>query len=145
MSSLFEKDHIKIKVNANDYEDAIKKVGQILVETNSIKENYIQSMIDAVKQLGPYIVIAPGFALAHARPSEDVLKDDISIMTLEKPVCFNSINDPVYVVMCLAAKNSDTHINIMQKVATVLMKENTIENLKKANSIEEIQKIFEVE
>lgn len=145
MSSLFEKDHIKIKVNANDYEDAIKKVGQILVETNSIKENYIQSMLDAIKQLGPYIVMAPGFALAHARPSEDVLKDDISIMTLEKPVCFNSINDPVYVVMCLAAKNSDTHINIMQKVATVLMKENTIENLKKANSIEEIQKIFEVE
>ena len=127
MSSLFEKDHIKIKVNANDYEDAIKKVGQILVETNSIKENYIQSMLDAIKQLGPYIVMAPGFALAHARPSEDVLKD------------------PVYVVMCLAAKNSDTHINIMQKVATVLMKENTIENLKKANSIEEIQKIFEVE
>ena len=145
MSSLFEKDHIRINVNADDYEDAIKKVGQILVDTNSITENYIESMIDSVKKLGPYIVIAPGFALAHARPSEAVLKDDISIMTLEKPVCFNSINDPVYVVMCLAAKSNDTHINFMQKVATILMQENTIENLKKASSIEEIQKIFEVE
>ena len=142
MNTLFEKDHIKIKVDVKDYEDAIKKSGQILVDVNSIKENYINDMIEAIKKLGPYIVIAPGFALAHARPSEDVLKDDVSIITLKEPVCFNSINDPVYVVMCLAAKNSDTHINIMQKVATVLMKENTIENLKKANSIEEIQKIL---
>ena len=145
MNTLFEKDHIKIKVDVKDYEDAIKKSGQILVDTNSIKENYINDMIEAIKKLGPYIVIAPGFALAHARPSEDVLKDDVSIITLKEPICFNSINDPVYVVMCLAAKNSDTHIDTMQKIATILMKENTIENLKNANSVEEIQQIFAIE
>ena len=145
MNTLFEKDHIKIKVDVKDYEDAVKKSGQILVDTNSIKENYINDMIEAIKKLGPYIVIAPGFALAHARPSEDVLKDDVSIITLKEPVCFNSINDPVYVVMCLAAKNSDTHIDTMQKIATILMKENTIENLKNANSVEEIQQIFAIE
>lgn len=144
MNSLFEKDHIKIKVSVSDYEDAIKKVGQILVDTNSIKENYIQSMIDAIKQLGPYIVMAPGFALAHARPSEDVLKDDVSIITLKEPVCFNSINDPVYVIMCLAAKDSNSHIDLMQKIATILMKGDTIENLKKVNSVEDVQKIFEI-
>ncbi|MBR0039088.1 MAG: PTS sugar transporter subunit IIA [Lachnospiraceae bacterium] len=144
MNSLFEKDHIKIKVSVSDYEDAIKKVGQILVDTNSIKENYIQSMIDAIKELGPYIVMAPGFALAHARPSEDVLKDDVSIITLKEPVCFNSINDPVYVIMCLAAKDSNSHIDLMQKIATILMKGDTIENLKKVNSVEDVQKIFEI-
>lgn len=144
MNSLFEKDHIKIKVSVSDYEDAIKKVGQILVDTNSIKENYIQSMIDAIKQLGPYIVMAPGFALAHARPSEDVLKDDVSIITLKEPACFNSINDPVYVIMCLAAKDSNSHIDLMQKIATILMKGDTIENLKKVNSVEDVQKIFEI-
>lgn len=144
MNSLFEKDHIKIKVSVSDYEDAIKKVGQILVDTNSIKENYIQSMIDAIKQLGPYIVMAPGFALAHARPSEDVLKEDVSIITLKEPVCFNSINDPVYVIMCLAAKDSNSHIDLMQKIATILMKGDTIENLKKVNSVEDVQKIFEI-
>ena len=145
MNTIIKKDHIKIKVDVKDYEDAIKKSGQILVDTNSIKENYINDMIEAIKKLGPYIVIAPGFALAHARPSEDVLKDDVSIITLKEPVCFNSINDPVYVVMCLAAKNSDTHIDTMQKIATILMKENTIENLKNANSVEEIQQIFEIQ
>ena len=144
MNSLFEKDHIKIKVSVSDYEDAIKKVGQILVDTNSIKENYIQSMIDAIKQLGPYIVMAPGFALAHARPSEDVLKDDVSIITLKEPVCFNSINDPVYVIMCLAAKDSNSHIDLMQKIATILMKGDTIEKLKKVNSVEDVQKVFEI-
>ena len=144
MNSLFDKDHIKVKVSVNDYEDAIKQAGQILVDTKSIKEKYIQDMLDAVKKLGPYIVMAPGFALAHARPSEDVIKDDVSIITLKEPVNFNSINDPVYIVMCLAAKSSDTHVETMQKIATILMQENTLENIKKANSIEEIQKIFEV-
>ena len=144
MSSLFDKEHIKIKVQVNNYEDAIRESGQILVDVGSIKESYIQRMKDAIKELGPYIVIAPGFALAHARPGEDILKDDLSIITLKEPVCFNSINDPVYIVMCLSAKNSDSHIEMMTKVSTILMKENTIENIKNANSIEEIQKIFEI-
>ena len=34
----------------------------------------MEKMIQSVKELGPYIVIMPGFALAHAAPCEDVGK-----------------------------------------------------------------------
>ena len=60
-------------------------------------------MINAVEELGPYIVIIPHIAIAHARPSDNVLKNGISLITLKEPVEFgNKDNDPVYYIffMC---------------------------------------------
>lgn len=39
-----------------------------------IKESYIDAMVNTVKNMGPYIVIAPGIAMPHAAPEDGVLK-----------------------------------------------------------------------
>ena len=41
-----------------------------------------------VDEHGPYIVIAPGLALAHARPGPEVLADGLAVVTLAEPVPF---------------------------------------------------------
>jgi hypothetical protein len=40
-------------------------------------------MIRMIEEHGPYVVIAPGLALAHARPGPDVLADGLAVVTLE--------------------------------------------------------------
>ena len=45
-------------------------------------------MVDNVRQNGPYIVVAPGFALAHARPDSSVLWTGMSWIRLDEPVAF---------------------------------------------------------
>ena len=95
MDKILNESHIRIKEKAADWEEAVRKAGAVLVEEGSIRPAYVEKMIQSVKELGPYIVIMPGFALAHAAPCEDVVKSDMALITLDTPVEFGSPNDPV--------------------------------------------------
>jgi PTS system ascorbate-specific IIA component len=83
--------------------------------------DYTQSMIDSVHEKGPYIVIAPGFAFAHARPSDAVLRTGMSWLRLAEPVEFgHPKNDPVTLVVALAARDADAHQAAMAELASVI-------------------------
>lgn len=110
-------DNIRIGLKANDWEDAIRQASEPLVESGAIRSRYVDSMVDSVKELGPYIVLMPGFALAHTAPSSEVLRTDISIAVFDSPIFFNSENDPVFVVMCLACKDKASHLERLQHIA----------------------------
>lgn len=143
MNSLIEKRHIQIKAEAIDWREAIRAAGRLLVESDCIAEGYVESMIRAVEELGPYMVILPGFALAHAAPSADVHKDAMSLITLRTPVCFGSAeNDPVRVVLCLSCIDRESHIASLQRIATILMEDDMVEKLAAAETLEGIQALL---
>ena len=129
MGELIKLENIKVNVEANDWRDAIRKSGALLEENGSIKHDYIEDMIKSVEELGPYIVLMPGFALGHAAPSPSVLKNDLSLITLTNPVNFGSNNDPVKVLMCLACTDSKSHMESIQKVAMKLMENDSIDRM----------------
>lgn len=47
----------------------MRTAGDLLVSTDVSTDTYTEEMLRNVEENGPYIVIAPGFAFAHARPS----------------------------------------------------------------------------
>ena len=143
MDSLIEKKHIQIQAEATDWREAIRAAGSLLVKSSCIEEGYVESMIRAVEELGPYMVILPGFALAHAAPSADVHHDAMSLVTLRTPVCFGSAeNDPVRVVLCLSCVDREAHIASLQRVAMILMEDDTVEKLADASSVAQIQTLL---
>lgn len=129
MDELIKLENIKTNVEASDWRDAIRKAGELLEKAGSIKSDYIEGMIKSVEELGPYIVLMPGFALGHDAPSPSVLKNDLSLITLTNPVDFGSTNDPVRVVMCLACTDPKSHMEGIQKVALKLMQDSAIDNM----------------
>ncbi|MEE3407930.1 MAG: PTS sugar transporter subunit IIA [Erysipelotrichaceae bacterium] len=134
MEMLVEKNKIAAKIQADDWQDVIRKAGQLLIDSGDIEEGYIDHMIDSVRTLGPYMVIAKGFALAHAAPCEEVKNTSISLINLKDPVNFGSGNDPVRVVMCLACKDREAHIEKLQKIATKRMEKDMIDLLAKCET-----------
>ncbi len=132
------KENILTKVKAESWSEAIRIVGGLLEANGSITPRYTEAMINAVNDMGPYMVILPHFALAHAAPSQEVLKDDTALITLEKPVLFGSPNDPVYVILAICAKDGKSHIDSLAQFATMLMQENMITRLMEARNAEEI-------
>ena len=68
LTLIISEKEITVKVEASDWEDAIRKSAQALLDNGAIEDRYITGMIQTVKELGPYIVIAPAVAIAHARP-----------------------------------------------------------------------------
>lgn len=143
MGNFLNKTHIRVKETAFDWEDAIRKAGAVLVSEKSIENAYVEKMIQSVKELGPYIVIMPGFALAHAAPCKEVHKSDVALITLKEPVSFGSPNDPVSVVLCLGCTDTSSHLDMLSSIAESLMEDGCIEKLSQAEDVEEILRILE--
>lgn len=132
----FNTKNVLVKQSASSWQEAIDKVGGILEEQGKITHDYTESMKKAVVDLGPYMVLMPGFALVHAAPSAAVKETSISLLTLTDPVNFNSHNDPVYVLMCLACVDKTSHIETLSKMAEKLMQPGIIEELKNCETAE---------
>jgi len=99
-------------------------------------------MIETVKQLGPYSVIAPGIALPHSRPEDGVVCNCMALIKLKEPVNFGSHNDPVYIVIAFGANEKESHITALKELAESLQENEFIEDLKKATCKEEIINLF---
>ena len=68
LNSYLTKDRIKLKINASNWQEVVSEVGEIMYKAGDIDATYIDAMRNAIEDLGPYPVIAPGIALLHARP-----------------------------------------------------------------------------
>lgn len=79
---------IIVKEQVNDWTEAITIASQPLLQEQIIEQGYVQAMIDSVNELGPYIVIAPEIAIAHARPNNDVHQVGLSLLKLNQHVAF---------------------------------------------------------
>lgn len=121
LSSLLPVSAIRLKVRAADWRDAVRACGEALVAGGITTPAYTAQMIATVEQLGPYLVIAPGIALAHARPSSAVLRPGLSWVTLAQPVRFgHKDNDPVTLVVGLAAPDDYSHVQALATLAGLL-------------------------
>lgn len=121
LTDLLSPDAIALDVDAGDWQEAVAAAGVLLTETGVATEQYTVEMIDTVLEKGPYIVIAPGFAFAHARPSPAVLRTGLSWVRLARPVAFgHPTNDPVDLVVALAATDAKAHTTAMAELAKVI-------------------------
>ena len=131
---------IRLNVTVEDWRAAIIQAGEALVDVGVVAPPYIDEMIATVEQLGPYIVIAPGIAIAHSRPSPSVNRTGISWVTLADPVEFgNANNDPVTLVIGLAALGHDDHIDLMAALAETLSDEPCLARARAAKTPQELR------
>lgn len=134
---------IVTRARAADWRAAIRLAGDALVATGATTDDYTDEMIAAVDTHGPYIVVAPGFALAHSRPSPAVLRTGMSWVSLAEPVEFGSgANDPVRLVVGLAAVDHDAHLSAMSGLAAVLADEDVLNRLIAATSADEVRRLL---
>jgi PTS system ascorbate-specific IIA component len=144
MSSIVDlalgKGSISLQQTCSSWRESFELAGAGLVQSNRTTNQYTKEMIQAFEELGPYMVIAPGIALAHARPSEAVLETGLSLVTLAKPVEFGSqSNDPVSLVIGLAARDHDGHIDLMAALSELLMNDEKVNLLLNATNEGEVR------
>ncbi|MCT6807133.1 MAG: PTS sugar transporter subunit IIA, partial [Bombilactobacillus sp.] len=121
----------------------IEKASQPLLANQSINSQYVTAMEDSVAKFGPYIVIGPGIALAHARPEDGVAKLDVSVASLAKPINFgNKANDPVKIIFVLSAIDSYSHLNVLKAIVNLINKPNKISELFAQDNPADFKKIL---
>lgn len=139
LSEITSEKLIQLDVVAVDWEDAIRKAGQPLVNEAKVSPDYIQAMVDTAKESGPYMVISKHVALPHARPEAGSREISISITKLKNPICFgNEENDPVKYIFCLSAIDNETHLNAMAELVELLEGESFYRKIDEATKPKEI-------
>jgi PTS system ascorbate-specific IIA component len=135
-------DGVQLGATADDWRAAVELAGARLAATGAAAPEYADEMIRMIEEHGPYVVIAPGLALAHARPGPEVHADGLSVVTLVTPVTFgHPHNDPVRVIIGLAAGYA-THLSVVAALANVFNDSDAVERLAVAVSADEVRGIL---
>lgn len=135
LKDLLSPEQIRLGVRAPDWRAAVTEAGRLLVASGCVTEAYLDAMIRTVETLGPYVVIAPGIAMPHARPEDGVLRTAMALARLESPVAFgHPSNDPVDLVLPLAAVDPDAHVLAMAQMAERLSDPDTLRRLREART-----------
>jgi len=143
VSELLPLEAVRLDATAADWRDAVRLAGELMSESGTSTGEYTAEMIGNVEENGPYIVIAPGFALAHARPSPAVLRTGMSWVRLARPVEFgHESNDPVDLVVGLAAKDKGAHQAALAELARLLADPGTVQALKEAPTAEALRAVL---
>ena len=144
LQDLLSEDNVSFHYPAETWEDVIRHGGQLMVDAGFIEPTYTEAMIDVVRNMGPYIVLAPGLAMPHARPEMGAKQVGTALVTLEKPIDFGSPeNDPVSVAVFLCAPNKDEHIQLLTDIATLFEDEEFLDAAVNFESIEDVQAFLE--
>ncbi|CAM3681838.1 PTS mannitol transporter subunit IIA [Rahnella bruchi] len=146
MSSLinfFEHESIAIYSSADDWSQAIDLSMKNLLERKYITPDYIQAIKDTTREIGPYYLLAPGIAMPHARPECGALQTALSVTLLRQGVSFEAESPPVRLLIGLAAKDSDSHIEAIQALSEMLCENEVIDELLDAKNTEELINIIQ--
>jgi ascorbate PTS system EIIA or EIIAB component len=134
---------ITLGAHADDWRGAVTLAGEALTRSGATTAHYTDEMIRMIEEHGPYVVIAPGLALAHARPGPSVKANGLCVVTLVEPVAFgHPHNDPVRVVLGLAVAQADEHLTAIAAIANVFNDSTAIEDLAAASTPQQVQTIM---
>ncbi|MGG5329972.1 BglG family transcription antiterminator [Enterococcus sp. AZ163] len=144
LKEILTPDLIELNYAAENRDEAVRKSGELLVNSGLATSNYVDGMIENLEVNGTYIVIAPGIAMPHARPEEGALDVGFSIVTLKESVVFgHPKNDPVKIVIGLCAIDHQTHLKALAELVEILSHEENVAGFTSATNKIEIMNIIE--
>lgn len=143
ITDLLSIDFIKTQVNCSNWKEAINEGLLPLIEKGYVEKRYGEAIFNNFKKHGNYMVIAKGLVLSHARPEDGVNKLGMSLINLKEGVKFgHETNDPVYLIITLAAEDSTSHLDAIRELMHILMDEDKLKKLMFLKKGEEILEVI---
>ena len=141
ITDLLKVKNISVNQRASNWEEAIKKSGELLLKNGYIKESYITAMIDVVKEYGSYIVISDGVALPHARCEDNVVSTGMSLLSLSDPVIFPGGKE-VDLLISISSEDNKEHLDSLVDLMSLLTDHDFKKKVKKMNTPNEVLKFI---
>ncbi|MFT8410694.1 MAG: PTS sugar transporter subunit IIA [Schleiferilactobacillus perolens] len=129
--AIISEDEIQVVDHVPDWAAAVKMASVPLIRAKVITNEYVDHMIQSVKENGPYMVLTDYFALMHARPGEGVNKPGMSLLVTKQSV--DLAGKPVKIFLIMAAVDNTSHLKSLQKVMSVFMDDHSYQTILAGN------------
>ncbi|WP_110954611.1 PTS sugar transporter subunit IIA [Anaerosinus massiliensis] len=125
-----------------NWEDAVRAACLPLLIDQTIEPEYPDAIIEKVKELGPYIVIAPKICIPHAQEGVGVNDTAVCFMKTEEPIHFSDDPDhDAQLFFVLASVDNGEHLENLCELSELLSDETVVEKLLAAKSIEDLKEL----
>jgi transcriptional antiterminator/mannitol/fructose-specific phosphotransferase system IIA component (Ntr-type) len=142
LAALLRPDTIRLGLEAGCWQEVVEEAGRLLLITGAVEPRYVSAMERTISEHGPYVVIAPGIALLHARPEEGVRAICMSLVTLNPPVAFgHPRNDPVDLVFALGAMDHHSHRKALAQLADLLGDPEGLQAIRKSTTPAQVARL----
>ena len=128
---------IQLNIEAKNWEEAIELAARPLLINGTIKQGYIDAMINSVNKLGAYIVVDNGIAIPHAKGGGYVDKFGITITTFKEEITIGTYNN-IKVFITVATPDEKIEINIITEIMKLIENYEFTELLKASDSVKDI-------
>ncbi|GAA0182745.1 BglG family transcription antiterminator [Clostridium sediminicola] len=143
LKDMLSREFIFLNAHCLNWRQAIREGTKLLQNKGFVEYDFEINILKKFKEIGPYMVVAPGIVLSHARPDEGVKKLGMSLVTLRRPITFGSeLNDPVRIVFTLAAVDNEKHLRALSQLMELFLNNKDIKEITNASKKEEVLKII---
>ncbi|MGG4607357.1 PTS sugar transporter subunit IIA [Providencia sp. Me31A] len=143
LTTLLTPNVIQVVESASNWQDAIKIACQPLINNKFIEPRYIDAIIQSHEKIGPYYVLGPGIAMPHARPEDGVNQLSLGLTVIKQGVEFGSEgNDPIKLLITLAATDSNSHIEAIAKLAELFDNQEDIDSIMQSENVDGILQVI---
>lgn len=139
--TVLSKEKIKLQVKVADKYEAIRLVGQLLVDAGHVSEAYVDAMIERENMLSTYM--GSGLAIPHGTNEAKSLvrSTGLAVITVPEGVVFDQDQKATLIVGIAAS--GDEHIELLTNIASIVSDEDTAAQILASSSEEEVLRIFQ--
>ena len=121
---------VLVGVDCDDWREAIRIAARPLLERGLIDARYVDRIISAVEDYGPYMVLTPRTAYVHAGLADGARENCASVLVLDHDIPFGPSGEKR--VRCIVALGiHDTEESLLLGLAPIFEREETIKRLER--------------
>ncbi len=127
---------VRIGAFATSKIDAIRQVGQMLVEAGHIQPAYIESMLAREELANTFL--GNGIAIPHGKPEDRdlIIETGIAVLQIPNGVTWNE-GETAYLIVGIAARSAE-HIDVLRRLTRVLGNADLVKQLCQTNNAADI-------
>ena len=136
-NNLINENNIKILDRLENWSEAIKVSGELLIKQNYVTKDYIQEMKELVEKFGSYIVVADGIAIPHGSIGKNVVKDGAALLILKEAVRFDD-GEMVNIFIPFATRGKKLHSKLLNEIFDIIKRKELKNRILKLKTEQEV-------
>lgn len=138
LSSLLPKRSICLRQETMDWESAIRLGNQLLRDRGLTGLQYEEKLVDMVRSQKHHFIIHEGVAFPHASTQDGVWETGFSLLTFREPIMFGPGQQPIWLIITLAAVDKNQHVGPLATLLDALNDERFMRLLRGTSDAEDV-------